>query len=144
MKVLHLPVNVASVPSHIIKALQIIGVEAKGLIWKSNVIQDSTGLATINISSPNRFEKIYKQIIYSRHFFKLVHWADIIHWHFGRSILPWDLDVNYIKIINKPAIVQWHGSDIRIPEVEFKDNPFYRRAFPSACPSKQYKNSILK
>lgn len=143
MKVLHLPINIASIPSHTVKGLRKIGIDAKGIIFGEKYCQSNDDLIVIPDSS-NSLEKLWKKFIFSGLFVKLVRWADIIHWYFGTTVLPWDLDIRFVSLLRKPALIEWLGSDIRIPEIEFQDNPYYKKTFPSVCPSKQLKKSIKK
>lgn len=145
MKVLHLPVNIASIPFHTIRGLQKIGIQASGLIIGRKIYQSSNGLTVISYPEKNDFiKKAWAKILFSSYFIKMVEWADLIHWYFGSSIIPWNLDIKYIKILNKPALVEWLGSDIRTPEVEFKDNLYYRKTFTLDYHSKQYEKSFRK
>jgi len=145
MKVLHLPVNVASIPSHTVRGLKKIGIDARGLIFDNKYCQSSKGMTVIRISGSKKFEKELKKIVFTYNFFKSVRWADIIHWYFGSSILPWNIDIKWIHLLKKPSLIEWLGSDIRIPEIEFNDNPYYRKVFPNIkIPSKQFKKSIKK
>lgn len=60
---------------------------------------------------------------------KYIIWADVIIWQ-------WDIKVympHYwlIKILKKPILVEWLGSDIRVPEFVIKHNPYYKKALES-------------
>ncbi|HOL34292.1 MAG TPA: glycosyltransferase [bacterium] len=145
MKVLHLPVNIASIPSHTVRGLRKIGIDARGLIFDNKYCQLSEGLNVINVSEKRKLEKDLKKIIFAYNFFRWATWADVIHWYFGHSVLPWNVDIKFIHLLKKPAIIEWLGSDIRIPEIEFNDNPYYRKIFKNIkTPSAQFKKSIKK
>jgi glycosyltransferase involved in cell wall biosynthesis len=130
MRVLHLPSNIASLPSHTVRGLRKIGVDARGLIIGNAIIQSADELKVINVTgriwSPRWF---WTNLIASYYVLKCVLWADVIHWYFDGKAIPFGLDLKLIKFLNKPAVVEWLGSDIRIPEIEFADNPYYRRVF---------------
>ena len=53
-----------------------------------------------------------------------------MHWYFDEKILKDDYALKIIKWLKKPAVVEWLGSDIRNPLIEFKDNPYFREAYP--------------
>jgi glycosyltransferase involved in cell wall biosynthesis len=55
--------------------------------------------------------------------------VDFIHWYYGRPIIPFGLDLAWIHALRKPALIEWMGSDIRQPELEFENNPYYLQAF---------------
>jgi glycosyltransferase involved in cell wall biosynthesis len=56
-----------------------------------------------------------------------IRWADVVHWHFGYRVLPGDLELKYAASLNKVRIVEFWGSDIRIPEIAVQDNPYFQR-----------------
>jgi hypothetical protein len=45
------------------------------------------------------------------------------------AVLLKPFSVDLFRRLGKPGVVEWMGIDIRIPEVEFEDNPFYRVAW---------------
>lgn len=130
LRVLHLPVNIASIPSHTVRCLRQIGVEARGLVYENTAIQSVDGLSVIRTGKKRYswgwlFEKLYL----IGQFIRWLLWADILHWYFGAPILPWGLDLALVKRLRKPGIVEWMGSDIRIPEQEKAENPYYATAW---------------
>lgn len=53
---------------------------------------------------------------------------DVLHLHFGQSFLPeaadgWD--ARLFRRFGGAVVMEFHGSDIRIPEVEYARNPYY-------------------
>lgn len=130
MKILHLPVNVASIPSHTVRGLREKGIDAYGLVFGSKFCS-SEGLMVIK--SFSKKENIFlwglQKIIFSGNFLKMLKNVDLIHWYCGSPVLPFSLDLKYIKFLKKPVVVEWLGSEIRIPEIEFADNPYYREVF---------------
>lgn len=128
MKILHLPTNIASMPAITVKALNKAGHEAIGLILDSNIMQSSEGMMVFNFEKGSllKYPIILKWYL---EFLRLVKWADVIHWcgSFSKPLLKITLPV--IKYYNKPAVVEFVGSDIRNPEIEFLDNPYYKEVF---------------
>jgi hypothetical protein len=130
MRVLHLPVNIASFASHTVRGLRQIGVDARGLVFVNTPVQSQEALQVIVLASRLRKHYVMGQgIRWLYHYLKWVAWADVIHWYFGALALPWDLDLRYLKLLRKPGVVEWLGSDIRIPEIASEDNPYYVPAF---------------
>jgi glycosyltransferase involved in cell wall biosynthesis len=126
MKVLHLPYNVASLASTSVQILNKYGVEAKGIVIAANVVTTTDSL----ISKPPYIRKknyagIKQRIEYINDFYKLIKWADVLHWYWNEAVLPFSLDFKFKKFFNKPGVVEWLGSDIRILEWEFRDNKYY-------------------
>lgn len=131
MRVSHFPVNYGSLPSHTVRGLRRIGVDASGFVLGNTPVQSATGLKVIIEPSSRRKPILWLLQNFLRFYYPLksITYADIIHWYFGTPIFPWGLDLAYVKALKKPAVVQWLGSDIRIPEIEFLDNPYYKVAF---------------
>lgn len=127
MKVLHLPYNIASLISNSICILKKAGIDARGIAYSSHSTQTTSGLICLNTyHDKNFFTKRFLQLKYSILFYRMFKWADIIHWYWDADILPLEWDLRFIKMLNKPGVVEWLGSEIRIPEVEFIDNPYFR------------------
>lgn len=131
MRVLHLPVNYGSLPSHSVRCLQASGVDAYGLVFTNTVHQSADGLKSVYGNHP----RTSPRYVTSR-----LHWMtevvralafskpDILHWYFGREALPLGLDLALVKALKLPGVVEWQGSDIRIPEQEAAENPYYAAA----------------
>ncbi|PKO22880.1 MAG: hypothetical protein CVU38_07190 [Chloroflexi bacterium HGW-Chloroflexi-1] len=130
MRVLHLPLNIASQASVTVRALRAIGVEARGLVVSSHVIQSADGLEVIQITTGNRLRRLTDSLRQLPHVFAAIRWADVIHWHYGTTALPKGLDLLWATRLHKPGLVEFWGSDIRIPAVEAADNPYYGRPGP--------------
>jgi glycosyltransferase involved in cell wall biosynthesis len=130
MRVLHLPTNTASIPSHTVRGLSEIGVDAQGVVIGNPMIHSAEGLKVIEVRGAQWTPPwIWGQLVKSFQFVKWATWADVIHWYFDASMLPLGMDLKIIGFLGKPAVVEWLGSDIRIPEVEFADNPYYKSDF---------------
>ena len=129
MRVLHLPVNIASQTSITVRALRDIGVDAQGIVINNSAIQGSEGIRNFETISPRKH--LIRSVIRKAYLFYLfqsvIRWTDVIHWHFSSSVLPKNLDLKYINFLNKPRIVEFWGSDIRIPEIAVQDNPYFEK-----------------
>jgi hypothetical protein len=141
MRVLHLPVNNGSRTSHTVRALRQKGVEAMGLVRTSASIQSPDGLKIFDLGHKRLSSKLLKSIVpWAYSFFRLVRWADILHWYSGAMALPWGLDLAIVRRLHKPGIVEWQGAEIRIPEVEFADNPYYAQALANGYEYQKYES----
>lgn len=129
MRVLHLPVNIASIPSHTVRLLRQIGVEARGLVYDGAVVHSSEGMQVID-TTVGRYSPrwLWRKFRWAVQFVCSIHWADVLHWYFGSPALPGGLDLAWVKWLRKPALVEWMGSEIRAPEIELADNPYYAAA----------------
>ena len=131
MKVLILPSNIASMPAITTDRLLKRGVQVRALFLDTNNYQQQSAALEFPLKGL-RFGWPHKLWNFSRFLFHAVRgiiWADVIHYcgSFNKQldILLFPL----IRLLKKPALVEWVGSDIRIPEVEFVDNPYYKKAY---------------
>ncbi len=64
--------------------------------------------------------------------FGAITWADVVHYHYGGAyVLPYKLDIKYLRALRKPKVITFWGSDVRIPEIESAHNPYFARRGPS-------------
>ena len=131
MKVLVLPSNIASMPAITVDRLIHAGVDAKALFIDSNPYQDNKNFKSYQLKNlPYGFpQKFYNLSRFYLETVRAIQWADVIHWCGTFSIPLLKLTLPIIKYYKKPCLVEWVGSDIRIPEVEFADNPYYKAIF---------------
>jgi hypothetical protein len=127
MKVLHLPSNVASQISVTVRALRDIGVDARGVVIDNHPIQDSRGIETFSSEHHSRHpvRRRLQTLTLWRGILSALRWADVIHWHYSDAVLRYDLDLKCAALMNKARIVEFWGTDIRIPEVASADNPYW-------------------
>lgn len=136
MKVLQLPVNIASQMQIFVKALQAAGVQARGLLGeKPSAINSSERLEVCYqaISDAPRFTPTWFRDRISGTVAALdaIRWADVVHYHFGTSsALPAFRDVVWARWLNRLRLINFWGSDIRINEIECLNNPYYERVYP--------------
>jgi len=52
---------------------------------------------------------------------------DLIHFYFGESFLPHQLDAPWLPHVGKRVVIEFLGSDVRMPSVEARRNPHYVR-----------------
>lgn len=131
MKVLHLPVNNGSQISITVRALRDIGIDARGLVLNNSIYDANEGIETFEIVPRRRhpIRGIIQTLFWSYAFQSAVRWADVVHWYFGSRVLPVDLDLKFTALLNKARIIEFVGSDIRIPEIASADNPYWAKMF---------------
>ena len=127
MKVLHLPYNVSSQISIYVRALQDIGVDARGIVFADHPYLDNDGIEVFSFNQ--KFQVKYISSIVSlartmRKIIPLIHWADIVHWRWGKLDRNLKWIVRYLGFIKKPCLIDFCGSDIRNCENACKNNPF--------------------
>lgn len=133
MRVLHLPNNIASQIGYLVLALRNLGVEARGLVRNNAAIQSGTGLENYVVVSRRRhpLRGVVQTLRWWRAFREAVRWADVVHWHSGGRVVPWDLELRYIASQHKVRLVEFWGSDIRSPDVATSDNPYLAQLLTS-------------
>jgi hypothetical protein len=129
MRVLHLPYNIASQISVTVRALREIGVDARGLVLNSVHIQDGEGVENRAIGRPiwKNFLRSSRQTFdWLKAFHSAVRWAEVIHWHYTVSSIPFEWDLRYLARLNKPRLVEFWGTDVRDPDRACSDNPYLK------------------
>lgn len=131
MKVLHFPVNISSQASISVRALRDIGVEARCLAKGGHLLEDIADVETIPDPTASHYSpmRIFQKLQRCKFVFEAIKWADVIHWHFKTGALGMDLDFRYAAFLDKPRIVEFWGSDIRIPEIACIDNPYITQMY---------------
>ncbi len=131
VRVLHLPTNIASQMSVTVRALRDIHVEARGLVRGNSAICDGAAIENYELVSRRRHpvRGTLQTLSWWQAVVSAIRWADVIHWHFASSALPFDLGMRYAARLRKPRIVEFWGSDIRIPEIASTDNPYIARMY---------------
>lgn len=118
-------------PAITVERLLKAGIDARALFIDSNPYQDNKNFASYQLKNlPYGFpQKVFNISRFYRDTVKAIRWADVIHWCGTFSIPLLKITLPLIRYYNKPCLVEWVGSDIRIPEVEFLDNPYYKAIF---------------
>ena len=131
MRVLHLPQNIASIPSHTVRSLRQRGIEASGLVISNPQLQSSEGLKVQRMASKPVWRRTLDQFAWFIRMASLSASADLLHWYYGRPVLLGGFDLTWLGWLRKPALVEWMGSDIRQPDIESADNSYYQRVYTS-------------
>ena len=135
MKVLTVGANNASTQNNTIMGLRALGVEVKGISFESqiSIYSDYSCISLPNLARGSNkrlaFSWWMKKFLSAFLFLKHVRWADIIHCYSYLNLLPLGLDFLLLKAFRKPGVIEFQGSDIRVPATEMANNPFFIRAF---------------
>jgi len=132
MRVLHMPANTASRMSYTVRALRALGVDAYGLAFATTKVQSFDGIQSIRMGNKRQPHHAIAGILgFGYHLMRYLGRGrpDIIHWYYSGSGSTMDVDIKLLRALNIPGIVEWTGVDIRIPEVEFADNPYYTATY---------------
>lgn len=148
MKILHLPENIASIPSLTVHALnQLEGVVAKNItfgIHKYQSLSDDAIIFPPRISiKRNPIKWLYSKWKFRTELKKWIKWADVLHYMWGPALNN-GLDLKWARDKGKTIIIEWVGSEIRNPEILFKINPYYSEVFKNGYEYKKLEKSNRK
>ncbi len=131
MNILHLPTNISSQISITVRALNNLGFNAVGLVRNNPLTQEGEGIIQHQVPSRKKYPVagMIKTFIWWADVYKYIRWADVVHWYFGSTELPFQLDLKYIAALKKAAVVEFWGSDIRIPSIAARDNAYIKEVF---------------
>jgi glycosyltransferase involved in cell wall biosynthesis len=129
MKVLLLPTNTASDISHKVRALRQLGIDAHGLTIDNTLFHATADIEALPPITGNSFTYRLRRMAFYSQVWRWICWADIVHWLSDAQFLSSPSNRLFLRLMNKPGVVQWGGSEIRIPEVDFAINPYYRKIF---------------
>lgn len=130
MKILYMPLNIASMPAITATVMnRIPGVSARGLFLSKGIYNSDRGFLSYEKESrKNPIRWAYSRVHKMSSFARLVAWSDIIHWTWDNPS-KYELDLKYVRALNKPGVVEWVGSDIRVPEITSMESPWYQHAY---------------
>jgi Glycosyl transferases group 1 len=134
MRVLHLPSNLASQLSIMVRAQRAIGLDARGIIFNSRPLPTTEGITTFVRTSSDSHSPA-SQIAKLRRWSTIassIAWADVIHWHSKEGALPLQMDLKLPSWLSKGRVVEFWGSEVRIPEIACADNPYLARLLAQA------------
>jgi hypothetical protein len=120
MKILHLPTEIAGQNSLSVQGLQLSGMHAKSIFQKHPFYSQKPDWEYLG--------KLHN----ARLALQLMHQFDVYHYHYGQTLFPWQLgylDAAINKLGKKKVIVEFWGSDIRMPSVEIKRNKYYENSY---------------
>lgn len=140
MKVLHAPLNIAGQASILAKAQRELGVEVDVLVFDQNKFNYPSD---INLSLSGKII-LHKILLRITNFIRSVPKYDIFHFHFGSSLLPYNLDLPILKLFRKKIVMEYWGSDIRQYSIAKNYLFFNRLAELQAICSLKNENRIRK
>ncbi|MCY7293261.1 MAG: hypothetical protein LH615_13870, partial [Ferruginibacter sp.] len=148
MKILFLPLNIASVPSTTAFALnKVEGINAKCLTNFTHKYQsvNQTVLVLPNrlISRKNPFKWLYAQWKFKKMIKQWIAWADVLHYIWGPAYED-GRDLQWAKKSGKLIFVEWVGSDLRNPDILCRINKYYKAAFNNGYEYQKFESSEYK
>ncbi len=111
MRVLHTPENIAGQASIIAKAQREYGIVADVLVFNQNKFNYN---CDIDLSGKS---KGIRYFIRTLNFIKCLFKYDIFHFHFGNSLLPYNVDLPLLKLFGKKIVMHYWGDDVRQSDI---------------------------
>lgn len=114
---------------YLVDSLKKISVYSDIVVYRSNPLLRGYEDINLNINKnnilfyPYYFLKVFGFFVFSLFKYK------IFHFHFGHTLLPYNLDLPILKFFNKKILMEYHGSDIRIKS-NFLDTPLEKFCLP--------------
>jgi len=130
MRVLHAPINIAGQANTISRAQRQLGIQSDVLVFDQTVheFECDYDLGLNEKAFPRKFMSQFQA------FLRIALKYDIIHFHFGMSLLPGNLDLYLLKALGKKTLMHYWGSDIIQFDLAKKytliDEDFLRKKFP--------------
>ena len=118
MKILHLPTEIAGQVNLSARGLRAIGVDAY------NTARPNPYGYAVDIDPRITWLPFLKNTRDPFLFFRWLNEFDLFHYH-KSPYLPGGLDIKFLKNNNKPFVVEFWGSDIRLQDMEKKRNPYF-------------------
>jgi glycosyltransferase involved in cell wall biosynthesis len=109
-------------------ALQGKGVKSSIIIYRSNPLLKGFEDKSLGIDPKCHWKYPYYSIKIFGFFLKALFSYDVFHFHFGYSLLPFNLDLGILKLFGKKTFMEYHGSDIRRKSV-FSKNKYWISEF---------------
>lgn len=115
IKILHGMSDVAGQGGYSARGLRSIGADAIVAVWSKNPFGYPVDL-DLDIEKEKLRQPFYALLASIKIFTFAVKAAfeyDVFHFHFGQSLIPWGLDLFWLKKMKKRIIMEYHGNDIR-------------------------------
>lgn len=140
LRVLHLPINTCRIPENIIAAQKDIGIETRTFFTVDHLLdRRKETIQWIPWRNERGFLKGYPRHAmatarYLFSFLRSVWWADIVHWQYSNRCWRTQgklrgIDFLILRLLRKPRLVQFHGSEIRDNNLCIEENPWFAEAF---------------
>lgn len=137
--------NLGGIPYRYARALEIVGIKSVNYIplkkekdfteMKRNLPYDNYVCKEEDKKNVQRLKKLIFFLKNAISDYALIH-------YYSCSILPYSLDYKIFKVLNKPMIVSFGGTDVRIESIAKKNNPYFYQMPYSAGEEKIRKNLI--
>lgn len=115
LKILHGMSDIAGQGSYSAFGLRSIGADAIIAVWRRNPfgypVDIDLGIKKEKLKKP--YYALYAACKMIKFAIKAAFRYNVFHFHFGYSLIPYGLDLFWLKIMKKKVIMEYHGNDIR-------------------------------
>jgi glycosyltransferase involved in cell wall biosynthesis len=143
MKILHAPINIAGQASILSRAERSLGIKSDVLVFNHTLFEYEYDY---NLQL-TKYPRILRGIIIILNFFICYFKYDTFHFHFGRSLLPFNCDLHFYKFFKKKTIMHYWGSDVIQTDIAKKytllDEKIFDQLYP-ALDNEKKRGSIKK
>jgi len=108
MKILQAPINVAGQASLISAGLKKLGVKSEVLTFNQNRFAFPSDI-NLDLKSKPWLVAVFVLFV---NFIKCLFKYEYFHFHFGESLLPFNLDLPVMKLFKKKMVMEFWGSDV--------------------------------
>lgn len=125
MRVLHCPTNIAGQMWEYVQGLRSFGVDATAMTFRKHPFGYPDDLC-LNLHLESGIFRIAWKVF--RNFLEVVRKYDVIHFHFGKTLLPYHIDLPILKLLGKKMVMNYWGSEVRLRSIARMNNPYYDMA----------------
>lgn len=108
LRVLHAPANPAGQATVISRAQRELGIKSDVLVFNQKVFGFDVDYDLKIDERPWGMRTLGKKL----NFLKVARKYDVFHFHYGRSLLPKNLDLGLLRMMGKKTVMQYWGSDV--------------------------------
>lgn len=131
MRILHAPHNIAGQPNILSKTERLLGVKSNVLVYDKLCFNYE---CDINLNLAKR-SKIERKIVYLINLIRCLLKYNIFHFHTIYTLLPFNLDLPFLKIFRKKIIMHYWGGDVMQTDVAERLGIFSREKLQDIYPN---------
>jgi glycosyltransferase involved in cell wall biosynthesis len=139
IRVLHAPANPAGQATTISRAQRELGIESDVLVFNQKIFAFDVDIdmkLDAKLWGTRSLSKL-------KNCFRCARKYDVFHFHFGRSLLPMNLDLGLLRMMGKKTVMQYWGSDVMQIDLAKKytllDEEMLRKLLPGLDDERQRK-----
>jgi len=120
-RIFHGPVNIAGFGRHLADWQRKQGAISDFVTYNENPLMPNSH-HSLQLKEYGPLVRILIQILF---FLQSLLKYNLFHFYFGWTLLPFNLDLPFLRLFRKKIVMTYCGSDIRLMEIERKRNPYW-------------------